>query len=94
MWNAHFGAPLAFGKSDVGPRLILRWLSWAAVILIRAYRLLVSPLLPGNCRFTPSCSHYAEEAFHRHSLHRALWLSIRRVARCHPRHPGGEDPVP
>jgi putative membrane protein insertion efficiency factor len=61
---------------------------------IRAYRALVSPLLGQRCRFHPSCSAYAVEAVERHGVARGFWLAVRRVARCHPLHPGGYDPVP
>ncbi|MGH8231267.1 MAG: membrane protein insertion efficiency factor YidD [Steroidobacteraceae bacterium] len=63
-------------------------------ILIRLYQLTVSPLLGPRCRFHPSCSHYALEALQRHGSVRGLWLTLRRVARCHPFHAGGYDPVP
>jgi len=62
--------------------------------LLWLYKRTVSPLLPPACRFYPSCSSYAAEAFHRHSLGRAAWLSVRRLAKCGPWHPGGFDPVP
>jgi hypothetical protein len=62
--------------------------------LIRAYQYLLRPLLGSNCRFYPSCSDYAREAIERHGALRGLWLAVRRVARCHPYHPGGFDPVP
>ena len=64
------------------------------VYLIRAYRLLLSPVLGNNCRFYPSCSCYAEDAISRHGLLAGSWLAIRRIARCHPWHEGGCDPVP
>jgi uncharacterized protein len=66
----------------------------AAGALIRGYQALVSPLLPPSCRFTPSCSQYALEAVTRHGALRGTWLAARRLARCHPFHPGGFDPVP
>lgn len=66
----------------------------ALLLLVRAYRLLVSPMLPAACRFHPSCSAYAETAVSRHGAARGAWLAARRVARCHPFHPGGIDPVP
>ncbi|RUM89451.1 MAG: membrane protein insertion efficiency factor YidD [Thermodesulfatator sp.] len=62
--------------------------------LIRLYRLVLSPWLPGHCRFYPSCSRYAEEALRRYGLLRGGWLSLKRLLRCHPWHPGGYDPVP
>ena len=63
-------------------------------LLILAYRRLLSPLLPATCRFHPSCSAYGLEALRAHGLLRGGWLTVRRLARCHPWHPGGLDPVP
>ena len=62
--------------------------------LIRGYQAAISPLLPPSCRFHPSCSQYALEAVTRHGALRGGWLAARRLARCHPFHPGGYDPVP
>ncbi|GAB3995244.1 membrane protein insertion efficiency factor YidD [Glycomyces albus] len=59
-----------------------------------AYRRWVSPAIPNRCRFYPSCSAYTLEALSRHGVVRGLWLSLRRLGRCHPFHPGGYDPVP
>jgi len=64
------------------------------LLLLRSYQYAVRPLLGANCRFYPSCSDYAKEAIERHGALRGLWLSVRRVAKCHPYHPGGFDPVP
>lgn len=64
------------------------------ILLVRAYRALVSPLLPQACRFYPSCSAYALGALRRHGALRGSWLTARRLCRCHPFHPGGIDPVP
>ena len=63
-------------------------------VLIRGYQLVVSPWIGPRCRFIPSCSHYTLEAVERHGTVRGLSLSARRLARCHPWHPGGFDPVP
>lgn len=62
--------------------------------LVAAYRYLLSPMLGRSCRFFPTCSEYAMEALERHGALRGTWLAVRRVARCHPWHPGGYDPVP
>ena len=64
------------------------------IALIRVYQWLISPWLGNHCRFYPSCSEYAREAIERYGAVRGVWLAIRRVARCHPWHPGGVDPVP
>ena len=64
-----------------------------ALIPLAVYRRFVSPLFPPTCRFFPTCSAYAEEAITRHGLARGLALTVKRVLKCHPRHPGGIDPV-
>ncbi|MEW2382436.1 MULTISPECIES: membrane protein insertion efficiency factor YidD [Micromonospora] len=61
---------------------------------IIAYRRWISPALPARCRFYPSCSAYALEAVSRHGAFRGAGLTVRRLLRCHPFHPGGFDPVP
>jgi putative membrane protein insertion efficiency factor len=62
--------------------------------LIAGYRLFLSPLLGPRCRFYPSCSAYANEAIESHGPVRGAWLAVKRIAKCHPWHPGGYDPVP
>ncbi len=64
------------------------------IILIRAYRYGISPLMGNHCRFYPSCSCYAETAVAEYGLIKGGWLTLRRLMRCHPWHPGGCDPVP
>jgi len=63
------------------------------VRLIRAYQYAISPLLGSNCRFHPSCSHYAEEAFRRFGVVKGGYLTLLRIVKCQPFHSGGYDPV-
>ena len=72
---------------DKVPRRIFR-------LLIRAYQLVISPLLGPRCRYLPTCSEYALEAVEIHGILRGVYLTIRRISRCHPGSPGGLDPVP
>ena len=71
-----------------------------SLFLVLVYRKVISPVLHGalgpscGCRFTPTCSAYAEEALRKHPLHRALWLIVKRVTSCHPWGGSGYDPVP
>ncbi|HIE1308776.1 TPA: membrane protein insertion efficiency factor YidD [Serratia marcescens] len=62
--------------------------------LVRAYQLVISPLLGPRCRFQPTCSHYAIEALSRFGMIKGSWLALKRVLKCHPLNPGGDDPVP
>ncbi|HEX2301145.1 MAG TPA: membrane protein insertion efficiency factor YidD [Pseudonocardiaceae bacterium] len=64
------------------------------IVLLRGYQRWVSPALPPTCRFYPTCSAYAIEALQVHGLLRGSWLTVRRLVRCAPWHPGGVDPVP
>jgi putative membrane protein insertion efficiency factor len=66
----------------------------AAAGLIRAYRAVISPLLPPSCRFTPTCSAYAITSIERFGVLRGGWLAAKRIGRCHPWNPGGHDPAP
>lgn len=65
-----------------------------ALALIRAYKLLLSPLFAGSCRFLPSCSEYAAEAVRTHGVIRGTALAVGRLAKCHPLGGAGLDPVP
>jgi hypothetical protein len=65
-----------------------------ALALIRAYKLLLSPLFTGSCRFVPSCATYSSEAIARFGVVRGSWLGARRLCRCHPFGGHGFDPVP
>lgn len=70
------------------------WTAWLAIVLLRTYQLALSPLLGPCCRFEPSCSQFAIEAVQRHGVVRGIWLSVRRIGRCHPFGGMGYDPVP
>ena len=63
------------------------------ITLIKLYRLFVSPLLGSNCRFDPTCSMYAIEALQEYGVIKGVYLTIRRILKCHPGHMGGYDPV-
>uniref|UniRef100_A0A7C4AKC1 Putative membrane protein insertion efficiency factor n=1 Tax=Thermodesulfovibrio aggregans TaxID=86166 RepID=A0A7C4AKC1_9BACT len=62
------------------------------LILIRIYRRFISPLMPPQCRFTPTCSEYAEQAIRKYGI-KGIFLTTKRVLKCHPFHPGGYDPL-
>ena len=64
------------------------------IAAVRGYQYALRPMLGANCRFHPSCSDYAREALERHGALKGTWLALRRIARCHPYHSGGFDPVP
>lgn len=73
-----------------GPAMARRLL----LLSLRVYRGWISPLLPPACRYTPTCSAYAEEAVQRYGAARGSWLALRRLLRCHPWGGSGHDPVP
>lgn len=75
-------------------RALDRVLSLLLLAGVALYRAVLSPLLGGGCRFTPSCSEYAAQALRRHGGARGARLAVARILRCRPGRPGGEDPVP
>ena len=81
---------IATTDSRPGPSVPVR----IATGLVQVYRVVVSPFFPPSCRYTPTCSEYALEALRRHGVLRGGWMTVRRIGRCHPWHPGGHDPVP
>jgi putative membrane protein insertion efficiency factor len=64
------------------------------MLLIRIYQRLLSPILGASCRFQPTCSSYGHECLRLHGAAKGSYLSLRRILRCHPFHPGGYDPPP
>ena len=69
-------------------------MAWPLIAIIRFYQLIISPILPASCRYTPSCSHYTLEAIRVWGPLRGSWLGLKRIASCHPRGGHGYDPVP
>ncbi|MFC0561655.1 membrane protein insertion efficiency factor YidD [Halalkalibacter alkalisediminis] len=64
------------------------------LLIITFYQRFISPLKPPTCRFYPTCSHYGLESIKRFGALKGAWLTIKRIAKCHPFHPGGIDVVP
>lgn len=64
------------------------------ILVIKTYKLIISPVLGNNCRFYPSCSTYSMEAFELHGVFKGFYLTAKRLLKCHPFHEGGIDPVP
>ena len=64
------------------------------ISIIRFYQVVISPIKPPSCRFYPTCSHYGLEAVNRFGALKGGWLTVKRILKCHPFHPGGIDPVP
>ena len=73
-------------------RALTAGLTGLLIALVRAYQVVLSPLLGGGCRFQPTCSIYFIEAVRKHGPWRGSWRGVRRLLRCHPFHPGGYDP--
>jgi uncharacterized protein len=75
-------------------KVLLRILSLPFIALIKLYQWILSPMLGPKCRFTPTCSQYAIEALKKHGVFKGLWLTVKRLGRCHPWGGHGYDPVP
>ncbi len=73
---------------------LLPILSFPFIILIKLYQWIISPWLGSKCRYTPTCSHYGIEALKKYGPIKGLWLTIKRISRCHPWGGHGYDPVP
>jgi len=69
-------------------------MKYLALGVIRLWQVMFAKILPPVCRFTPSCSHYGYEAIDKYGFLKGGWLTMKRLSRCHPLHPGGYDPVP
>ncbi|MHC8508422.1 MAG: membrane protein insertion efficiency factor YidD [Rhodospirillales bacterium] len=76
------------------PRISPSPMAWAMERAVRLYQLTFAAVVPGQCRFEPSCSAYAREALSAHGALKGAWLTLRRLARCHPWGECGVDPVP
>lgn len=74
--------------------MIARLLSYILIGLVRFYQICISPLKPRSCRFYPTCSAYAIEALQKFGPFKGSYLTIKRILKCHPFHPGGYDPLP
>ena len=74
--------------------MISKVFSYIFLLIIRAYKTLISPILPPSCRYYPTCSDYGVEAIKKHGPFKGGWLAIKRIARCHPWGGHGYDPVP
>ncbi|MEP7256085.1 MAG: membrane protein insertion efficiency factor YidD [Ferruginibacter sp.] len=75
-------------------KTILQILSFPFIMLIKLYQWIISPWLGSKCRYTPTCSHYGIEALKKYGAIKGLWLTIKRVSKCHPWGGHGYDPVP
>ncbi len=82
-------------SSTTSTRSVVRRLAaWPLIVLVRFYQRCISPLTPPSCRFTPTCSQYALEALRKYGPLKGLWLTLKRLSRCHPWGGSGYDPVP
>ena len=75
-------------------KVINKIFGWFFLLLIKVYQYAISPMLGGNCRFTPTCSQYGVEAIRKYGAFKGGWLTLKRIGRCHPWGKHGHDPVP
>lgn len=68
-------------------------MQWVVIAVLRLYKICISPLLPSACRFYPTCSEYMLQAVEKYGAWRGVWMGTKRLAKCHPFHAGGVDPV-
>lgn len=91
-------ASLDFIRNELIKELVkigmINMLKKIMVGIIRFYQIVISPLKPPTCRFYPTCSHYGLESVKRFGALKGGWLTVKRIVKCHPFHPGGFDPVP
>ncbi len=73
---------------------LVKILAFPFILLIKFYQLVISPWLGPKCRFTPTCSHYGVEALKKYGIFKGMWLTVKRISRCHPWGGSGYDPVP
>ena len=74
--------------------VLRKLLSFPFLALIKIYQIAISPLFPPSCRFYPTCSAYSYQAISKYGPFKGSYLALKRILRCHPRNPGGFDPVP
>jgi uncharacterized protein len=75
-------------------KMLTKILALPFILLIRFYQKVISPWMGPQCRFTPTCSQYGLIAFRRYGVFKGFWLTVKRLARCHPWGGSGYDPVP
>lgn len=87
-------APVPGPGSEFGPGWLARVCAHPLIWGVLLYRVTLSPIMGGQCRFEPTCSRYGLTALRRYGAFRGGLMTVRRIMRCHPLHPGGYDPVP
>jgi putative membrane protein insertion efficiency factor len=75
-------------------KYVINIITLPLILVIKIYQLIISPLFPSSCRYTPTCSHFSIEALKKYGIIKGGWLSIKRILSCHPWGGSGYDPVP